>query len=433
MHTEKLGILGALAAVSLTFGACADGTSDEVSYHKDIAPLLQQHCVSCHQSGEIAPFTLTSFDDVDRYKEIIGVAVTSRRMPPQNLDNSGDCQNFQDARWMSDEEIALVNQWIDEGGVEGDEADSPGTDLPANQQDAIAPAGEVVDAYMTEPYLPGPSAEYANDDYRCFFVGQPFDTDKFFTGYSVFPQNPAIFHHMLLFAITSDESEARADELAAEDPEAGWSCFGDGGVDDASLVAVWAPGRRTVVYPAGTGMKIKANHRLVMQVHYNLLAGVTSDQSGLQLFVDDSVEKEAVLAPLTHSDFELPPGEASYTTSASYGLLGLGVPLLEVHGIFPHMHLLGRQLEYEVFPSFTDPDETGICLARVNNWDFNWQDTLFYEEPLLISENESVRITCTFDTSERTEPVTWGDGTQDEMCLVFSYLTLPDGGLLPDF
>jgi hypothetical protein len=415
MHL-RLALSAALVPLLL---ACTQDTKP--TYYADVSPILQRSCVGCHSEGNIAPFHLTSLEEVLAVKELVKSAVVSRSMPPSNIDGSGDCQDFREDKWLTDDEIALIEQWVDGESLPGAPEDEPVVDTPAL---TLAGSPGAVDLVMPEAYLPGPSEEHPNDDYRCFMFSETFAEDTFLTAYEVLPDQAQQFHHMILFAVTNDEAEAAVDAKLGADGSPGFSCFDSGDVDDAVLLGVWAPGVSVTRYPEGTGIEIPAGHRLGMQVHYNLLNGVAPDRSALRVEVGTDV-KPAALSPLVHDDFELEPGQASVFTSASYPLFTYDLPALEVHGVFPHMHLLGRTLRFERFLT-TRPD-IDECLVDVPRWDFEWQETNFYKEPVIITREDTLRITCEFDTRDRTEPVLPGDGTLDEMCLVFSYITIPDG------
>lgn len=414
---------GLLSSLVLAAAGCpAEDTGP--TFHADVAPLLQRECMSCHQEGGIAPFALTTFAEASAQSALIAFSVQSRRMPPSNLDNSGDCMTFPEGRWLSDEEIAVFTGWHEAGAPEGSAPATPIEPLPlvtlGDQAEGL------VDVVMAEPYTPVGSAREPNDDYRCFILDPERDVDSWLTAYEILPGEPDEVHHMLLFSLLSDEAEAAAADLDAADNRPGFECFGDAGVDDTNLLAVWAPGKDALRYPEGTGLFVPANRKLVMQLHYNLLNGATPDQTALRLQFADRVEKDALLVPLADDDLTVEGG----LPDASYGftvpLLGLPEPL-EMHGVFPHMHTLGRTLEFSRQP-ISDPD--GLqrqCLASVPRWDFHWQEVAFYDAPVLLDGGDRLDVQCTFDTTSREGPVVWGEGTEDEMCLVFVYLTRENG------
>jgi hypothetical protein len=401
---------------------------DTVTFAKDIAPLIERECIQCHQPGAVGPFPLTNFDEVKAQAAVIATSVQARRMPPYNLDNSGDCQTFQGARWLSNEEIQTFVTWNAQGAPSGD---------LAGQALTIVPPDTLSDADVTlridEPYTPAGAGDHPNDDYRCFLLDPGLTADTYLTGFEIVPGVPAEVHHMLLFSLLSDEAEAEAQQLDTDSPGLGWSCFGDAGVEDFMMVAAWAPGTNVKRFPEGTGLYLPGRRRLVMQVHYNLLAGTLPDQTSLKLRYADGPTTEAVMLPVTESDFVLSPGDANASTSVDVPLVAVLPGPVKLHGVFPHMHTAGRTLTFTKRPFADDARREETCLVDVVRWDFNWQETSFYDEPLTLDGSERITLTCNWDTTGRTAETRWGENTQDEMCLVFVYITREDGGPIAEW
>ncbi len=407
-----------------TASACSEPAGP--TYHTDIAPLFAANCASCHQAGGIGPFSLVTYDDVKPYAALAAELTAARIMPPMTVDNSGDCRTYKDARWLSDDEIALVSAWAAAGAPEGE---PPATPLAIPAIDVLDDANLVVE--MAEAYTPKGNEEFPNDDYRCFFLDGP-DADAFVNGFEIVAGQPQEVHHMLLFALLTDDAEAQAQLLDDEDAEPGWECFSTPIDEDISLVAGWAPGTNVMRYPEGTGLFVPGGRRMVMQLHYNLLAGPgVPDLTALKLRTIASVEKEGALAPIADDELEVPPGKDSATYEFSFPLVGLAEDL-EVHGVFPHMHQLGRTLRFELRPLGATDDTDAFCMTDVQHWDFQWQQLFLYDAPVRVTPADVLHVSCTYDTTSRTEPTYWGEGTQDEMCLVFAYVTRANGGPIAD-
>lgn len=321
---------------------------------------------------------------------------------------------------------------------------------------------------MPAAYTPAAPTGVGTDDYRCFLLDPRLEEDAWLTGTHVLPGNPDVVHHVILFRVPP-EDVARAEAKDAETPdEQGWTCFGgtalDGefaNLDDAPWLGAWAPGGDEVVTRAGYGVDLPRGSRIVMQVHYNLLAGAAPDVSATQLrLMPRTRDLEALHTYLTPSPVELPcrpdrvggalcgrdaamadararfGAEAAATADALH-VLCPDVPIstatsscdrevrrpMTILGAAGHMHLLGRQLRIE-----TDP---GTPRARtvldIPLWDFDDQGSRPVE-PVHLEPGDTVRITCTHDQSLRDrlpafasqredKYVVWGEGTTDEMCL----------------
>ncbi len=403
----------ALALASLVvLVACDDGTTppdpEALTFYEDVAPIFAENCLGCHSEGGIGPFELVTYEDAAEWPTEIRASVMSRAMPPFKIDNSGDCHTYRDARWLTDEEMNTIAGWIDTGMAEGDPANAPEVPAPPTLGDE---ANVTLDMGVT--YAPTGDG----DDYRCFVIDPENDEDVFITGFEMHPGEPRTVHHMLLFALDDEEAIAEAADLDAADDIPGYRCFGGPRAGDGRFLAGWAPGGPPTRYPANTGVRLVGGSKVVMQLHYNLAAGPLPDRSRLDLITTPEVSREGQVVPVVDSTFALPPRERYVTTTASEMD---AVPLrLTVHGVAPHMHTLGRTLRVDLL---RDGEE--MCAANVPEYDFNWQQFFMYEEPIRAKPGDGVKITCGYDTSTRDSMTRWGDGTEDEMCLAYLYVTV---------
>ncbi|MFZ5476470.1 MAG: hypothetical protein ACOZNI_06795 [Myxococcota bacterium] len=375
------------------------------TWHADVAPVVVRECAACHRADGIAPFPLTSYDEAAPVADAMAAATAERSMPPFNLDNSGACNTFADARWLTDEEIATLGDWARAGAPEGTPPDVP----------PEAPAHWTLDRVdltleMAEAYTPDASLE---DDYRCFVLDPGLAEDRFVTGFGVRPGEPRMVHHLTLFALDSEEAEQDAEALDEAEPGSGYTCFGDTVVPSRWLVGS-GPGDAGGAFPEGTGLRMSAGRKTVLQMHYNRAAGTWPDRTAVDLKLEASVPAETRMERVAVTDLELPPGEPVVEASDAFTL---GADHT-VWGVWPHMHGLGTALRVVA----TRPDgET--CLARVDDYAFHWQAFEFYEAPVELHEGDRVELTCTWDTTGRDTTTTWGTGTDDEMCIAFFYVT----------
>lgn len=343
----------------------------------------------------------------------------------------------------------------------------------SSPQGSIDAAG-IVTVGLQDPYTPE-SVGTATDDYRCFLLGTGLTQDRFITGVRFLPDNPAVVHHAILYRVDTTQVEA-AQGRDAQDPGQGWSCFGgpdlpavkgddDGlsSLDSAPWLAAWAPGGRESRYPEGTGVFLEKGSSVILQVHYNLLAGQGPDATSVRLRTapGDSglIPLETLLLP---APVELPclPDEsgplcqreaAVEDTIERFGgeslrtIWGLqlicGGDLVEpragatqecthtvqqamtVYAAAGHMHLLGRSID--IVANAGTGRETSLLDIPV--WDFDNQGSTPLPEPVDLKRGDTLTVTCTHDAELRrqlpalsgSEPryITWGEGTTDEMCL----------------
>ena len=388
----------------------APNAAAPITYHRDVALVLQQNCVQCHREGAIGPFELDNYDAVAALGALIKSVTASRLMPPYKIDNSGSCGTF-DIQDLTDDEIALIGAWVDAGTPEGDPDDGP----PQFE----APLGlDRVDVELvpSQPYTPGGERE---DDYRCLIVDNPLDRDMMITGVEVVAGAPDLVHHVILYDLLDEENVAHVEQLEAEDPNPGYSCFGGPRTNEANILAGWVPGVVATTYPEGTGVRLQAGRKYVIQLHYNLSAAdAVPDLTTMRLKLEEPGSvTEAYMLPFGNFSMVLPPGGEDVEAITD---VALPLPLdVTLWGLIPHMHERGRSMSVSI-----RRDDEFHCAARVPEWDFHWQNLYFYDRPLTVERGDMLRVRCAYDVSDDTEYVGWGDGTGDEMCFGVAYITL---------
>ncbi len=411
-----------------------------ITWYGDVSHIVQTHCVACHQDGSIGPMVLDTYDAAVTWGPSMQHAVAERTMPPWLATADGTCGDFVDPRWMEQDEIDILSEWVEGGMLEGDPADGP--TMVAPEPPALSSVDITVTTPVFEPVVTG-GALAANDEYRCFLIEDPTDSEVFLTGFEVLPGNLGMVHHVLVMPVDPIASGyngvpngVQIDQLNGADGRDGWECFGTtgGAIREKGVPVVWAPGMGAVEYPSNAGVRLAADDVLVVQVHYNLvdpaLHGQT-DSTTVHLRTADTVDLEAVFAlpdALLDSLFSgspdvLPPNESSY--SYSFGLSGADAlayadvnPISQADGykllgVMPHMHELGRSETVTI----EHTDGTSTCAVDVPDWDFGWQLFYMYETPLDIALSDTINIECVYDTMGVSDPTLPGWGTHNEMCL----------------
>ena len=324
---------------------------------------------------------------------------------------------------------------------------------------------------MASAYRPAAPNGVGTDDYRCFLLDPHLTQDRYLTGTFVKPDNPNVVHHVILFRADPDQVAA-AEQLDAQSPGEGWTCFGDSGLpnsndlDDAPWLGAWAPGGQESVDTPGYGTPLPAGSRIVMQVHYNLLAGSSPDRSAALLrLAPPSAHLTPITTMLLPAPVELPcrPGHTDNalcdrTTSIAdvvrrFGPVGQTDNWLNVlcgeqrntevttctrtirepttiRAVAGHMHLLGRSIKIQVDPG--TPHARTILDIPV--WDFDNQAARQIK-PVSLQPGETVKVTCKHVQWLRDQLpafhgqpdryVVWGEGTTDEMCLGILAVTHP--------
>lgn len=449
MHTRTR----AHAALVMTLVSQAFGCSSESSpntsgtrtptYYADIKPIVDVKCANCHTSGSIGPFALTTAEQVVFMKDAMVDAVVNRRMPPwPPSTNSADLQAD---RSLSEAQIDLISRWSAAGAPLGDPSDYV---APTEQPPTLSRVD--LEVALPEPYLPteGP------DDYRCFVLDWPHETTKYVTGIGVKPGEASIVHHVVLF-YAQPNAVPTFDAYDAADPGPGYTCFGGPRGDDPAIqgpagyriLGGWAPGSLGSDMPPGTGIEVPPGVKLVLQMHYNLAHGTGgADQTKIALRLDDKVEKTAFTMPWLNPDWVknssmlIPAGEADVKHEYQFDAV-LGASLftknaittdkpISLYGVGLHQHMRGKSISMSLVRPDADPE----MLVDIPKWDYHWQAPYTLAEPRTVEPGDALHLQCHFDNSAENQPLTngvkmppqdlnWGEGTDDEMCLGWLYIT----------
>jgi hypothetical protein len=438
---RKLIVLGTLALL----GACSSdkspappvtSTTSPLTYYGDALPIFEQHCLECHQNGGIAPFRLDQHADAKMQAGAVVAALQSREMPPWAATSDGSCQNFSHSLALADEDRETLTQWATSGAAEGTPR---AVELPSRP--SLADATDFATPLFSPVAQGGDLAEF--DEYRCFLLDPGIDEVRYITGYDVVPGTPSVIHHVLVNIVDPD-AESDTDgmtngevmaALHAQSPDRdGWPCLGGAGdnVSVESVPVVWAPGQGMVEYPGESGVPLVPGRRLVVQVHYNLAGnpGAITDQSIVRLRLAPSVpnvgivvlEDQLLNTLFQDTPYALEPGKPSVKYSWQTHVSDYFGDLTDVklYGVMPHMHQRGHKFHMNV-----SAGASPTCGMDVQQWDFHWQHMYFYSQPLDVTPDTKLDVTCDFDTSSDTAPVLPGWGTRNEMCLAAMYFVVP--------
>ncbi len=394
---------------------------DEGSYHprpkgsvtfaKDIAPLVFEHCAPCHRPGEVAPFPLLTYRDVrKRVRQVVAVTA-DRLMPPwPPSDTPG---TFRDERRLTADQIGLLRQWADEGAAEGDPADLPPTPhFPTGWR-----LGEP-DLVVTLPE-PFPVPPDGPDLYRNFVLPLDVPAGKYVRAVEFRPGNRRVVHH----AVLSVDPTGRLRSRCGKDGEPGFAQVAIAGSLLPGSAGFWVPGKVNRPLPDGVAVAWPKGADFVLQLHLHPSGKPEVERSAVGFYLTDKPPTRALTGlVLMDRKIDIPPGERAYRTRATKVLTADA----EVYGIFPHMHLLGK----EVRVTAVLPDGGRKCLLRIDRWDFNRQNYYEYAEPVRLPKGTVVVMENTHDNSADNpsnpnrppKRIIGGDQTTEEMSVVLLHV-----------
>ena len=412
--------LSVLAMAWCSASVLAEGPR-EVTYNREIAPILFRNCAPCHRPGEVAPFSLLTYHDTARRSTQIAELTSSREMPPWKAEH-GEV-SFTEERRLSDDEIALIRRWSESGAAEGDPADLPevprfATGWRLGEPDMIV--------RMPEPYTLAASGP---DEYRCFVLPIQIPEGKYITSIEYRPSNRRVVHHAVFTSMPHKMAAAR---LSEGDGRSFLSGLAPPGQILSGQLSIWTPGMEPSRLPDDLAARWPSHTDLILQLHLHPSGKPEVEQSTLGIHLTDRKPRAGLrIIVLFNSQIDIPPGRAHDEVRASKMLLAD----TDIYGIFPHMHLIGRTIQAEA----TRPDATRIPLISIRDWDFNWQNYYRYASPLHLPAGTKIDVRWTYDNSagnpaNPSHPprrVTYGEQTTDEMAfLVFDAIST--GPLTPE-
>ena len=396
----------ALAALAAACGAVPAPPAAAPTFAHDVAPIVYANCVVCHRPGQIAPFSLLTYDDVRDHAAQLLRAVETREMPPW-LPEPG-VGTFLNTRELSPTQIATIRSWVENGLEHGRPEDAP---APPAANEATWQLGEPdVIVTLPESYTLRPGD---GDVFRNFVVPVSLTRTVFVRGVEFRPGNPAAVHHAVVGVDASGESR----RLDADDPEPGYEgMFSDEFHSPDGHFVGWTPGRTAAFEPDDMAWRLEPGTDLVVQMHMLPGAQPVPLQPTIGLyFATKPPSTVPFMVKLTSTAIDIPPGATDYVVEDSYTL-----PVdVDVVSIYPHAHYLAR----EITGTATLPSGERRPLLSIKAWDFHWQEFYRYAEPVALPRGTTVSMRIAYDNSAGHQPkdgqvprrVVYGPRSSDEM------------------
>lgn len=404
--------VGGVGVLALGGAVSAQGPAPEVTFTRDVAPILQQKCQVCHQPDSIGPMSLLTYADAKQYAGRIKAKVTSRLMPPWHIDKALGIQQFKNDRSLTDDQIATIARWVDGGMPQGDAKDLP-PPLPSHPTDRW----QLADV-LGEPDLVIESPAYTLAAHTMDKWFRPVSETgltepRWVRAIEIKPagrDGRRTVHHVLAML---DQKEDGVTGLAesAHDHQAG-----------AGLFMEWAVGKTGQIFPADAGKLMLPASKIRWEIHM-FAVGEEIRNNRVQLGVyfypkgvlpaHRTVLKMYNAAPGSHLD--IPPDK----TAVTQNFYVLPAPA-RLENFQPHMHMRGKSMSMEAIA----PDGRRQVLSVVNNFQWNWHVNYVYADEVapLLPKGTVLVFTAWHDNTDANpnnpDPrqwVGWGDRTVDEM------------------
>ena len=392
-------------AVVLGVLGCAPASAQNVTFTKDIAPIVFTSCVSCHRQGGPAPFSLTTYDEVRRRATQIATVTKSRFMPPWKVEPGVGHFVGQDP--LTEAQIASLDTWAKNGTPQGDPAALP----PVPQ----LPAGWL----LGQPDLiVKPSRAYTlqaqpNDAFRIFAIRLPVTKRTYVRGIEFHPGNGRVVHHA---NIRIDRTPATR-QLDEADPLPGYDGLMPRSAEypDGHFLG-WTPGQVAPLVGPDLAWTLDPGSDLVVQLHLQPSGAVEQVLPEIGLYFSDRPPtRTPTILRLGSQSIEIPPGEPRYVIRDAY-TLPVDADLLAIQ---PHAHYRAR----EIRGTALFPDGTSRLVMHITDWDFRWQHVYREVTPIRLPKGTRLSMEYTYDNSADNvrnpqlppAKVYWGQRSNDEM------------------
>ncbi len=346
----------------------------KVTFYQNIAPIIYKNCSPCHRPGESAPFSLLSYDDVNKHAAQIA-AVTKRRYMPPWLPEDGYGE-FADERRLSDAQIQQIQEWVKQGTPPGPTAHAP---QPPKFTSEWALGTPDMVLHIAKPYQ---LAADGPEVFWNFVIPVPIATARWVKAIEVRPGNSRVFHHANVIV-----DRSRAARRLEQTPGSGFPgmdlALEETTFDPDSHFLSWKPGSAPVVEPDGMAWRADPGMDMVLNVHLRPSGKIETVDPLIGLYFTDKPQtKFAMLVQLQHDGaIDIPPGEHDFLVADDFR-----APVdLMVLAIYPHAHYLCKLMEAYA----TLPDGARKWLVRIPDWDLNWQGVYRFKEPVLLAARDA--------------------------------------------
>ncbi|KLU03243.1 hypothetical protein RISK_004555 [Rhodopirellula islandica] len=378
----------------------------EVTYARDVAPVIQANCAGCHCRNGSAPFPLLSYNDVSGHANQILEVTHSRFMPPWKP--AAGFLRFQDELRLTNHEMSLLNVWVRDGKPAGDPKDlpapvPPSSGWPLGEPDLILEMNETFSIPSSGP------------DLRQYFViPTGLKQHRLVNAIDFHPGTPQSVHHASFFL----DTKRKGRRLDQSDPAPGYSSFGGPRFEPEGTLSSWFPGMSPRRLPEGMGRFVPKDSDIVAEIHYVTTGKPHQDKSKIGIyFAPSSAKKIVTEVQVGNKRIRIPPGESHHLQRATY-TLPVDTVLLDT---VPHMHIFGREMK--VWSK--SPDGETKPLLWIKDWDFNWQGKYSFAEPVRLKKGTILHVDAWYDNSANNplnpnsppKPVSWGADSTDEMLI----------------
>ncbi len=424
-----------LSVLAVATVASAATTSQKVTFYKDVLPVLQKNCQTCHRPGEAAPMSLLTYDEARPWAKSIKQAVVTKKMPPWFADPQYG--HFSNERTLAQGDIDTLTNWVDAGAPAGSAKDAP---KPINWVEGWRIGKPDVVLSMTKAFSVPASGTI---DYQYIVIPTGFTEDKYIQMAEARPGDPAVIHHIIAFirepgnpwlrnlkpgeAFDAKEAQEQAIKEMKAHPELAKQRRGEGGGGGfgGDFLSGYAPGTLPNIMKPGQAKLVPAGSDIILQMHYTANGKPATDISRVGLVFSKTPPTERVLTlAATTANFAIPPGDSNYRVETKLTLQDDSTLV----NLLPHMHFRGKDFTFKV----TYPSGETETLLYVPHYDFNWQLTYDLATQKVLPKGSVIDCIAHYDNSvnnkfnpDATKEVRYGEQSWEEMMFGFFDVSVP--------
>ena len=364
-------------------------------YATDVAPIIIENCVACHNQGGVGPFAFDSYVMVLGWSPMIREVLMNKRMPPMQVDP--DIGHSDNARYLPTKELQTLVHWIDAGAPRGLSATDPLENFePANEDRWVLGEPDYIVSAKSHDVPPTGVLDYVYDR-----ADLPFVEDKWLRAVEYKAGDSSVLHHLVTFVTAPDEDF--------------WGKERDEIYTERRFVESYSPGKvNAKVFEKGTGVFIPKGSSLSMQFHYVTNGRRTTDSSRIGLYFSEEQNLRERLVQVVSSRFVLPPNEPNFELQADFVFES---PVV-LTGVRAKMNYRGKRMKF----SIEEADGIIKDIFSIPAYNYGWQPHYKLNEPLALEAGTKIYVRGALDNSisNPTNPdpdkeVTFGLNSWDEM------------------
>jgi hypothetical protein len=406
------GAIGVVALLAVPASAHAAPAGAPVTFTRDVAPIFQAKCESCHRPESMAPMSLVTYEEARPWAKSIAARIASHQMPPWHIDKTVGITKFKNDASLNDAQIETIQRWVEGGALKGDPKD-----MPAPRQWPDESKWQLA-AKFGQPDLVIKSTAYtmpavAQDAWWKPIIPTGLTEPRWVRGIEIRPstvKGRKITHHALA-RLQQDEDMPK--ELFTNDPDVA----GDG------LFMEWAVGKNGDEMRPDSGRLMLPGSKIAWDIHYHAVGEEITDtvELGIYFYPKGQEPKHREVLALFNTftggnrALDIPPNQV--TTTENFVVLRENA---RIENFQAHLHLRGKGMSMEAIYK----DGRREMLSQISDFNFNWHTMYIYDDDVapLLPKGTILHFVTWYDNTSNNKAnpdpnqwVGWGDRTVDEM------------------